>query len=128
MSTIINTLRYKSFDIELIRYRNSDQRGIKTFTEKIFGLLLKLKETKCLFILDKHKTRQIKLQFQKNSKAKRNKYVKNCLRSDQKKIKNVYKGNSFFIYKNEKKRRVYFSGCETTKTIETLTSAVLPAK
>ena len=68
----------------------------------------------------------MKLQFQQKSKSKRNKNVKNCVRSDQKNI-NVYKGN---IFKNKikTKRRVYFSGCETTKTIETLTSAVLPAK
>ena len=67
----------------------------------------------------------MKLQFQQKSKSKRNKNVKNCVRSDQKNI-NVYK-ETFLKIKSKRNEGFIFLDLKKRKN-ETLTSAVLPAK
>ena len=112
MSTIINVRRYWSFDIELIRYRNETKTfetvpvlivwRIETFTEEVLSLLIKYKETKCLFFWDNHKAKQTKVQFRNYRRSNWNENVWNC-RSDRNKNINVCKGNFFWINKNKTK-------------------------
>ena len=84
----------------------------------MFSLLIDLKETKCLFFWDKHKTKQKKLQYGNYLLSKRNENVQNYISSDQKKNIIVFKGNIILLIKT--KRRV-FSGSKN----QTLTSAFL---
>ena len=84
------------------------KRRIETFTEEVLSLLIKYKETKCLFFWEKHKAKQIKVQFRNYRRSIRNEHVWNCLRSDRNKNINFCKGNNFCINKNETKRNVTF--------------------
>ena len=80
------------FDIETKRKRSNLSKFWLVF-------LINLKETKCLFFWDKHKTKQIKLQYCNNSVSKRNENIQNCISSDQKINIYAWKGNILILIK-----------------------------
>ena len=118
-------LRYRTDLISKRKHSKlSDRKKNRNIYREYFHLLIKLNETKCIFSVSMHKTRQIHPRFRYFSFSKRNENFQNCLRYDRTIRIETLQWKYFFNNKSETNEVFIYSRCKKREKNEMLTPAI----